>query len=275
MKRQLTTFPTVAEFARAKDLADRLGLPCEVIEPAASLARVATPALVLPTDARAKLEESAAAGVVFSGWVDYRPATAGMPEGPAPAYAEDVFVRAAIVVLAPCVADETRIRLIAHLAGDLAPVLPYLNAAWTHASFLPAAETLTLLDGHRRIALYPRRITIARADEIVDAWVTLERIRRQVNEIWARRAEIEPSHVTRRKPPPIEIFKRLPRTNCGRCGEPSCMAFAARLWSGEVGLARCTPAHEPTNRTLLDALVEICAGLGLPAEDGDAEGMGR
>ena len=178
------------------------------------------------------------------------------------------FVRAAIVVLAPCVADETKIRLIAHLGGDMAPALPYLNAVWTHASFIPAAETLTFMDGHRMVALYPRRITIAKADELVDAWLTLERLRRQVNEIWARRAELEPSNVTRRKPPPLEIFKRLPRTNCGLCGEPSCMAFAARLWSGEVRVTRCTPAHEAANRALLDALVEICAGLGLPADDG-------
>jgi ArsR family metal-binding transcriptional regulator len=247
---------------------DRLGLPHVVVEPAEALGRVAVPALVVDLDARAQLEDVAAAGVVFSGWVDYRPATAVMPDGPAPAYAEDVFVQAAIAVLAPCVADETKIRLIAHLGGDLAPVLPYLNAVWTHASFIPAAETLTFMDGHRMIALYPRRITIAKADEIVDAWLTLERIRRQVNETWARRAEIEPSTVMRRKPPPLELFKRLPRTNCGLCGEPSCMAFAARLWSGEVRAARCTPVHEPANRALLDALVEICAGLGLPADDG-------
>jgi ArsR family metal-binding transcriptional regulator len=267
VERLLTTFPTASEFARAKELADRLGLPCEVVDPAEALARVAVPGLVLDTDARSKLEELAAAGVVFSGWVDYRPATVVMPEGPPPEFTEDVFVRAAIVVLAPCVADETKIRLIAHLGGDLAPALPYLNAVWTHASFIPAAETLVFMDGHRMVALYPRRITIAKADEIVDAWLTLERIRRQVNEAWARRAEIEPSFVMRRKPPPLEIFKRLPRTNCGLCGEPSCMAFAARLWSGEVRVTRCTPAHEPANRALLDALVEICAGLGLPAND--------
>jgi len=266
--RLLTTFPAASEFLRAKEMLDRLGLPYVVVEPAEALARVAVPALVMDTDVRALLEQLAAAGVVFSGWVDYRPATVVMPEGPPSEFAEDVFVRAAIVVLAPCVADETKIRLIAHLGGDLAPALPYLNAVWTHASFTPAAETLTFMDGHRMIALYPRRITIAKADELVDAWLTLERIRRQVNETWARRAEIEPSHVTRRKPPPLEIFKRLPRTNCGLCGEPSCMAFAARLWSGEVRVARCTPVHEPASGPLLDALLEICAGLGLPADDG-------
>jgi ArsR family metal-binding transcriptional regulator len=267
VERLLTTFPALSAFLRAKDMLDRLGLPHLVVEPTEALGRVAVPALVVDQDSRAQLEALAAAGVVFSGWVDYRPPTAVMSGEQAAEFAEDIFARASIVVLAPCVADETKIRLIAHLGGNLAPVLPYLNAVWTHASYIPAAETLTFMDGHRMIALYPRRITIAKADEIVDAWLTLERLRRQLNETWARRAEIEPSSATRRKPPPLELFKRLPRTNCGRCGEPSCLAFAARLWSGEVRVARCTPVHEPANRTLREALLEICAGLGLPAND--------
>lgn len=27
----------------------------------------------------------------------------------------------------------------------------------------------------------------------------------------------------------LELLKALPRTNCGECGQPTCMAFATRV----------------------------------------------
>jgi hypothetical protein len=38
---------------------------------------------------------------------------------------------------------------------------------------------------------------------------------------------------------PLEIYKALPKTNCGHCGVPSCMAFAASVLQGIKGLAGC------------------------------------
>jgi acetyl-CoA decarbonylase/synthase, CODH/ACS complex subunit gamma len=38
---------------------------------------------------------------------------------------------------------------------------------------------------------------------------------------------------------PIEIFKKLPKTNCGDCGVPTCMAFAVSLTQGKVELSQC------------------------------------
>jgi hypothetical protein len=38
---------------------------------------------------------------------------------------------------------------------------------------------------------------------------------------------------------PLEIYKLLPKTNCGRCYLPSCLAFAAAAVKGEKRLADC------------------------------------
>ncbi len=38
---------------------------------------------------------------------------------------------------------------------------------------------------------------------------------------------------------PIEIFKKLPKTNCGDCGVPTCMAFAVSLSQGKAELSQC------------------------------------
>ena len=132
----------------------------------------------------------------------------------------------------PCMADESRIRLIAHLAGDLTAALPYVNATMPQASFNAGPCTLTYMDGHRMVSVSPRRVAIGKADDLVDGWRTLERIRIIVNQAWARRAAIVPSFERRTKPPALEIYKRLPRTNCKACGEETCMAFAASLWQG-------------------------------------------
>ena len=40
---------------------------------------------------------------------------------------------------------------------------------------------------------------------------------------------------------PMEIYKYLPQTNCGKCGEQSCYTFAIKLMVGEIALDKCTP----------------------------------
>ena len=37
----------------------------------------------------------------------------------------------------------------------------------------------------------------------------------------------------------IEIYKKLPATNCGKCGMPSCMAFALKVKKSQAGLSDC------------------------------------
>ena len=85
------------------------------------------------------------------------------------------------------------------------------------------------------ISLFRDRVAIAKADDIIDAWASLERLRRTVNEVWSRRDEIEPSLEARRRSPALEIYKRLPGTNCRECGEASCTAFAWAVWRGDAG----------------------------------------
>jgi ArsR family metal-binding transcriptional regulator len=266
----ITTFPAHTEFQKATTILDAAGAAYEVIKPSPTLALVSLPALVMSREARSALE-TMVPDIVLSGWVDYRAATSEMPDGPEPEETEqsECFRRAAIMVLSPCVADYKKIRLIAHLDGDLGPILPYLNAVMPQASYTPKAETLTFMDGYRMIALYPRRITIAKADEIVDAWLTLNRIRLLAVQTWNDRDRITPSFETRKRPPAIEIFKRLPGTNCGQCGMPTCLAFAMHIWTGETSVRLCLPVFEEEGKFshLREPLIEICAGMGISGVD--------
>jgi len=258
----VTTFASRDEFRRAQVRLDGRALAYEAVAPDPGYAKVGVPALVVGTDARAALTDGRGDPVLCAGFVDYRPARIPVPAEPPRGFEEDVFGEAAIVVLAPCVADLTKIRLIAHTSGNMAEAFPYMNAEMREASYNAKGPTFTFMDGYRMISMYPQRIAVAKADEIMDGWRTLEMIRCRVNDTWARRAQIEPCDEMREKPPALEIFKRLPKTNCRACGERTCLAFAVRVQMGELPASKCLPVFQGEYGHLKDALVEICMGVG-------------
>jgi ArsR family metal-binding transcriptional regulator len=268
---QIMTFPRKCEFDKARSCLDRLGLPYEAVSPAPGYGRVGVQSLVMSQEARGRMFQEIGTEVVSAGWVDYRPARVSVPATPPASFEEDILGTCAIVVMAPCVADLSKIRLIAHISGDLTGVLPYLNAEMAGATYCRDAETLTYMEGYRLVSLYPRRLTVAKADELVDAWRTLEGIRCLVNETWRRRGSISPSWEMRRKPPALEIYKRLPGTNCRACGEKTCMAFALGLWNGAVDPSLCTPVFSGEHGHLKAPLLEICSSLGLAVGAGALE----
>lgn len=262
----LMAFGAMSEFERAASLLDRLGITYEVISPGPAYARVGCPALALDGQDRLTFLTSGGADVLTAGWVDYQPPTRSVPAEAAPEFAEDIVGRVAIVVLAPCVADLTRLRLTAHFSGDVAEAMPYLNAVMPQASYMASVPVLSFMDGHRMVSLYRNRMAIAKADDIVDAWDSLERLRCLVNDTWADRDAIAPSTELRRRPSALEIYKRLPGSNCGRCGQPSCTAFAWGVWRGDLDVHDCESVFAGERGELKEALLSICAGLGLLEE---------
>lgn len=58
---------------------------------------------------------------------------------------------------------------------------------------------------------------------------------------------------------PIDVYKLLPKTNCGECKEANCMAFATRLVNGELMLADCPPLHTAEYATAYEALSHLMA----------------
>lgn len=48
----------------------------------------------------------------------------------------------------------------------------------------------------------------------------------------------------------VQIFKLLPKTNCKKCGFPTCLAFAMKLAQGGVELSACPDVSEEAKNTL-------------------------
>jgi len=51
----------------------------------------------------------------------------------------------------------------------------------------------------------------------------------------------------------LEIFKLLPKTNCKKCGQPTCLAFAMALAQKKVSLDQCPDASAKARETLAAA----------------------
>ena len=143
--------------------------------------------------------------------------------------------------VAPCMADEKRIRLIAYFDRDISEILPYINAIIKGASYNKGASILTYAKERRLINLYNIKITIAKADDIIDAWRILDEVKALINNTYRNRADIKPSYEEKVKITALQIYGWLPKTNCRACGEATCLAFACRLLLGEQKLSKCTP----------------------------------
>lgn len=58
---------------------------------------------------------------------------------------------------------------------------------------------------------------------------------------------------------PIDVYKLLPRTNCGECGVPNCMAFATKVVNGEAVVDGCPPILTERYRGTYVRLGELLA----------------
>jgi len=143
--------------------------------------------------------------------------------------------------VAPCMADEKKIRLIGYFDRDITEILPYINAVIKGASYNKGASILTYAKERRLINLYNIKITVAKADDIIDAWVVLDEVKKLINDTYRIRDTIKPNYEEKVKVTALQIYGWLPKTNCRACGEATCLAFACKLLQGEQKLSKCAP----------------------------------
>ena len=167
----------------------------------------------------------------------------------------------------PCLADPAKIRFHAQASADLADLLPYLNATIKGAIYNPHVPALTFMKEGRIICLHQRLITGAKIDDADDARAVSDWLKDLLNMTWDRRDEIEPSYERRARLTPLDIYKLLPRTNCQRCGTPTCLAFANELANERLGIMQCATVfegdHTDRRRLLLQLLSD--AGYEVPS----------
>lgn len=119
----------------------------------------------------------------------------------------------AIGQILDCIADPSKIRAIASLSDEMDAVFPYLNAVCKNITYNHESKTVILRDAHRLITLYPKMVTIAKADGEFDARRVLANLQNLINEVWVNWDRIKPSYERRQLLSPVEVYRLLPRTN--------------------------------------------------------------
>ena len=138
-----------------------------------------------------------------------------------------------------------RYGVLVSLPVDISASFPYLNAVLEDTIYDHENGILIGASNKQRYAFRPHEIHLgmvrdpADASSIVDAAVEL------VNRVWQERDGITPSYEERKLPPVYELYILLPRTNCKKCGYPTCLAFAAEIRTGAVPLEQCPLLSQP------------------------------
>ncbi|MFO7461487.1 MAG: (Fe-S)-binding protein [Desulfatiglandales bacterium] len=139
---------------------------------------------------------------------------------------------------------------IAHLDQAITEVLPYLNAVLGGFEYLKEPPAVTFRIQGKIITIHPREIAVNALKNEEEADKILEWLKREINEAWENRDRIEPSYMGAPKPKVLKILKRLPKTNCRECGQPTCMVFATLVAQGVKGPSDC-PILDKANQQVL------------------------
>jgi ArsR family metal-binding transcriptional regulator len=160
--------------------------------------------------------------------------------------------------LLPCIADSTKFRIIAQMAPPLGGALKPLEPLFPRGRYSERIGALIIQRGDFLITIYGTgnvTMTMIKGEE--EARGVLAELREKINEAIAKGVAPAPREKVRVEP--MEIYRYLPQTDCGECGEQSCYSFAIRLMAGEVSLDLCKPLKDPEyrqNREHLQVLVE-------------------
>jgi ArsR family metal-binding transcriptional regulator len=158
--------------------------------------------------------------------------------------------------LLPCIADSSKFRVIANIAPPIGGALKVLEPIFPRGRYSDRINALIMQKGEVITTVYGNgKVTMTMIKSEGEAREALENLRSAINEAIAKGISPVPREKIRVEP--MEIYKYLPQTNCGKCGEQGCYTFAIKLMGSEVILDSCTPLKEPeyiTNQEQLQVL---------------------
>ncbi len=173
----------------------------------------------------------------------------------------------------PCLADPEKIRVIVEISDEIHEAFPYLNAILKGCIYNHPALTLTIKKDGKLFTLHARHITLAKIEDEKEAEEILKWLKDLINETYENRAKIDPNYSMAAELKALDIFKLLPGTNCKKCGELTCLAFAVKLVGRDVEITKCDPLfsekYQEKRKVLLDLL--HAAGYELPGANLNSE----
>ncbi len=153
----------------------------------------------------------------------------------------------------PCIADNSKLRIIARMEPPLEAALRLMEPLFPRARYSEKLGILMIQKRTTMITVYSTgNVTMTMVSDTDEAKWILDDLRRIIND--AIEKGITPNQRERIEVEHNDIYKYLPKTNCRTCGEQSCYSFSIRLIAKETTMDRCTPLFEKEHAINLEHL---------------------
>ncbi len=236
----------------------------EVIKAPRFCAGLALPAILLSGHKNELYAELKRKKVAFCGLVQHLHRTKRQLDGGPPrSIWKEILGGLTLESVRDSVSDPTRLHIELQTQQNFGAIIPLMAALIRGGAYNPQEPSLAIEEGHRLIAFSPASIVISRSDDVYDFWFQLRCSVELICEAFEKNRFIDPVQEPRQGIGAIEIFRRLPATNCGKCGFATCMEFAVALFTQKAILDLCTPLLDHDMHPRRQSLLWVLQVLGL------------
>lgn len=269
---KLIVFPDSEALSRALHSIPASGLTTEVLEVPSFCKGIAPPALVVSGNVERLLRDLRSKGISVSGVIAYSANKRDAPAAPPadPTWKEGVG-GLRVVSLRHSFSDPRKLRLDAAPIKPLGDLVGIMARIIRGGAYRPARRILAFEEDQRLVVITSASLTFCRTEDLLDSWIMLRTAVELIRQAWENRHALEPERHPRSGLGANEIFRRLPGSNCGRCGATTCMEFALGVFTTRRKLEECPPLLEEPNRALLESARWVLDIMGLPSDLDDQE----
>lgn len=264
----IIVFPDHDSFERGTEVLAAVQTPFAPIDIPGFCEGMVAPAVRVSGAVHEIAQELLSQGVTISGVLPYRPFLRDLPVGgpPDPMW-RTVLGSLNLVSVRPSITDPLKLRLEVIPEKSLTSLIPFMARLIRGGAYRYEVPVLVFEEEHRLLAVSATGIVICRADDLLDGWIMLRCMVELILSAWDHRHRLHPETEPRNGIGAIEMFKRLPGTNCGKCPYGNCMEFAMMLFRGKCRMEQCARLLEEDGATRRESLHWLLRAIGLAPQE--------
>jgi ArsR family metal-binding transcriptional regulator len=260
----VVVFPDKNSFSSALAISRDLGIHVEPLAIPKFCSGIAPPAMLTTANLKRLIDNFESHGITLSGVIPHKPFKRDIPEAPPPdPQWHEIVGGITLSNIRLSLTDPLRLTVEVTPGNSLEYLIPIMARLIRGGAYRPEDRILAFEEEHRLIAFLSESVVISRVDDLLDAWIMLRCSVDLICSAWERRHSLDPDANPRHGIGPIEIFRRLPGNNCGKCRHGDCMEFAVQVFTGQQQLRECPPLLEEQHRRNLESVTWLARVIGL------------
>ncbi|MGD6934101.1 MAG: (Fe-S)-binding protein [Candidatus Bathyarchaeia archaeon] len=161
-------------------------------------------------------------------------------------FPEDFVKKIEITEIMPCAVEADGIRFLAQADRPVTEVLQVLFLVFPNATYSEKIGFLSYKTQERIVSIFPNgKISMTHVKDKETAIKLVEELRKTLNRasIYLKTHGLPGNELAEQKKALTakKLYDVLPKTNCKKCGEQSCFAFATKLLIAEKRPEDCKP----------------------------------